>query len=71
MAGILFALRSGVPWETAMSEIGCSGYELASAAWLASCRCVGAGIAHLLKRLADAEKLDRAGRARVLFHRSY
>jgi hypothetical protein len=60
VAGILLALRSGVPWETAMSEIGCSGYVLASAAWLVSCRCGGAGIAYLLKRLAGAEKFDQA-----------
>jgi hypothetical protein len=58
-AGILFAVRSGMPWGMPTSEIGCSGFVLASVVRLVSCRCMGAGIARLLKRPADAEKSDQ------------
>jgi transposase len=59
LAGILFVLRSGIPWEMLPSEIGCSGMTCwrrlrdwqAAGVWARLHRI-------LLERLADAEKLD-------------
>jgi transposase len=59
LAGILFVLRSGIPWEMLPSEIGCSGMTCwrrlrdwqASGVWARLHRT-------LPERLADADKLD-------------
>ena len=59
LAGILFVLRSGIPWEMLPSEIGCSGMTCwrrlrdwqAAGVWVRLHRI-------LLERLADADKLD-------------
>lgn len=59
LAGILFVLRSGIPWEMLPSEIGCSGMTC----WRRLRDWQAAGVwarlhRTLLERLADAEKLD-------------
>jgi len=59
LAGILFVLRSGIPWEMLPSEIGCSGMTCwrrlrdwqAAGVWMRLHRT-------LLDRLADADQLD-------------
>ena len=59
LAGILFVLRSGIPWEMLPAEIGCSGMTCwrrlrdwqAAGVWTRLHRI-------LLERLADADKLD-------------
>jgi transposase len=59
LAGILFVLRSGIPWEMLPSEIGCSGMTCwrrlrdwqAAGVWMRLHRT-------LLERLADADQLD-------------
>jgi transposase len=59
LAGILFVLRSGIPWEMLPSEIGCSGMTCwrrlrdwqAAGVWMHLHRA-------LLERLADVVKLD-------------
>jgi transposase len=59
LAGILFVLRSGIPWEMLPSEVGCSGMTCwrrlrdwqAAGVWARLHRI-------LLQRLADADKLD-------------
>jgi transposase len=59
LAGILFVLRSGIPWEMLPAEIGCSGMTCwrrlrdwqAAGVWTRLHRI-------LLERLADAGKLD-------------
>ena len=59
LAGIIFVLRSGIPWELLPSEIGCSGMTCwrqlrdwqAAGVWTRPHRI-------LLERLADADKLD-------------
>jgi len=59
LAGLLFVLRSGIPWEMLPSEIGCSGMLCwrrlrdwqAAGVWTRLHRI-------LLECLADAEKLD-------------
>lgn len=59
LAGILFVLRSGIPWEMLPSEIGCSGMTC----WRRLRDWQAAGVwtrlhRTLLERLADADKLD-------------
>ncbi|OLP62037.1 IS5 family transposase [Xaviernesmea oryzae] len=59
LAGIVFVLRSGIPWEMLPSEIGCSGMTCwrrlrdwqAAGVWAKLHRA-------LLERLADADRLD-------------
>jgi transposase len=59
LAGIIFVLRSGIPWEMLPAEIGCSGMTCwrrlrdwqAAGVWARLHRI-------LLERLADADKLD-------------
>ena len=59
LAGIIFVLRSGIPWEMLPAEIGCSGMTCwrrlrdwqAAGVWTRLHRI-------LLERLADADKLD-------------
>jgi transposase len=59
LAGIIFVLRSGIPWEMLPQEIGCSGMTC----WRRLRDWHGAGVwtyLHrvLLERLADAGHLD-------------
>lgn len=59
LTGIIFVLRSGIPWEMLPSEIGCSGMTC----WRRLRDWQAAGVwtrlhRTLLERLADAEKLD-------------
>lgn len=59
LAGIVFVLRSGIPWEMLPSELGCSGMTC----WRRLRDWQGAGVwdkLHrvLLERLADADRLD-------------
>ncbi len=59
LAGILFVLRSGIPWEMLPSEIGCSGMTC----WRRLRDWQAAGVwarlhRTLLERLADADQLD-------------
>jgi transposase len=59
LAGIIFVLRSGIPWEMLPQEIGCSGMTC----WRRLRDWHEAGVwAHLhrvlLERLADAGQLD-------------
>lgn len=59
LAGIIFVLRSGIPWEMLPGEMGCSGMTC----WRRLRAWQAAGVwarLHriLLERLADAEKLD-------------
>jgi transposase len=59
LAGILFVLRSGIPWEMLPSEIGCSGMTC----WrrLRDWHIAGVWVRlhrTLLERLADADQLD-------------
>lgn len=59
LAGIVFVLRSGIPWEMLPAEIGCSGMTCwrrlrdwqAAGVWEALHRV-------LLERLNDADRLD-------------
>jgi transposase len=59
LAGIIFVLRSGIPWEMLPAEIGCSGMTCwrrlrdwqAAGVWTRLHRI-------LLERLTDADKLD-------------
>ena len=59
LAGIIFVLRSGIPWEMLPAEIGCSGMTCwrrlrdwqAAGVWTRLHRI-------LLESLADADKLD-------------
>lgn len=59
LSGIVFVLRSGIPWEMLPAEIGCSGMTCwrrlrdwqAAGVWAALHRV-------LLERLADAGRLD-------------
>jgi transposase len=59
LAGILFVLRSGIPWDMLPAEIGCSGMTCwrrlrdwqAAGVWTRLHRI-------LLERLADADQLD-------------
>ncbi len=59
LAGILFVLRSGIPWEMLPAEIGCSGMTC----WRRLRDWQAAGVwarlhRTLLERLADADQLD-------------
>lgn len=59
LAGIVFVLRSGIPWEMLPSEIGCSGMTC----WRRLRDWQAAGVwarlhRTLLERLADADQLD-------------
>ena len=59
LSGIVFVLRSGIPWEMLPRELGCSGMTCwrrlrdwqAAGVWAALHRA-------LLERLADADRLD-------------
>ena len=59
LAGIIFVLRSGIPWEMLPAEVGCSGMTCwrrlrdwqAAGVWEALHRV-------LLERLSDADRLD-------------
>ncbi len=59
LAGIIFVLRSGIPWEMLPAEIGCSGMTCwrrlrdwqAAGVWTRLHRI-------LLERLADTDQLD-------------
>ncbi len=59
LSGIIFVLRSGIPWEMLPAEIGCSGMTC----WRRLRDWQAAGVwarlhRTLLERLADADKLD-------------
>lgn len=59
LAGIVFVLRSGIPWEMLPAEIGCSGMTC----WRRLRDWHAAGVWHalhrvLLEQLSDANRLD-------------
>ena len=59
LAGIIFVLRSGIPWEMLPCEIGCSGMTCLRRLRDWQMAGVWAGLHRvLLERLAEAEQLD-------------